>query len=327
MSGPVVAGVDGSRRSLTAAEWAAREAARRGVALRLVHACPPLPRRVSPVPGVDAWQQVGEQMLGRTVADFRARHADLEIDGKHTAAEPAEALLTAATSAGLLVVGARGWGGFDGLAVGSVALRVTAMADCPVVTVPERRRTGTGRDAWTGPSGSPGPDSSAGPDGSPRPDSSPGPDGWAAAETAEVQLGSGAHAPAEATAAFAFRAAQERGVPLRVVHAWALPPASPSAWMLTVLEEDRAMWEDQESQVVSDALRPWRERWPEVTVVPDVVLLNPAEALVRASERAGLLVIGRRTATRPTELRLGPVAHAVLHHARCPLAVVPHPAG
>ncbi|MFE2677116.1 universal stress protein [Streptomyces hygroscopicus] len=142
-----------------------------------------------------------------------------------------------------------------------------------------------------------------------------------------MQLGFGAHAPAEATAAFAFRAAQERGVPLRVVHAWALPPASPSAWMLTVLEEDRAMWEDQESQVVSDALRPWRERCPEVTVVPDVVLLNPAEALVRASERAGLLVIGRRTATRPTELRLGPVAHAVLHHARCPLAVVPHPAG
>ncbi|MEU2689550.1 universal stress protein [Streptomyces hygroscopicus] len=321
MSGPVVAGVDGSRRSLTAAEWAAREAARRGVALRLVHACPPLPRRVSPVPGVDAWQQVGEQMLGRTVADFRARHAGLEIDGKHTAAEPAEALLTAATSAGLLVVGARGWGGFDGLAVGSVALRVTAMADCPVVTVPETRRTGTGRDGWAGPGGSPGPDSSRGPDGS------AGPDGWAAAETAEVQLGFGAHAPAEATVAFAFRAAQERGVPLRVVHAWALPPASPSAWMLTVLEEDRATWEDQESQVVSDALRPWRESCPEVTVVPDVVLLNPAEALVRASERAGLLVIGRRTATRPTELRLGPVAHAVLHHARCPLAVVPHPAG
>ncbi|WNE97551.1 universal stress protein [Streptomyces luomodiensis] len=293
MSGPVVAGVDGSRRSLTAAEWAAREAARRGAALRLVHACPPLPRRVSPVPGVDAWQHVGEQMLGQTVADFRVRHPALELGGEHTAAEPAEALLTAAASAGLLVVGARGWGGFDGLAVGSVALRVAAMADCPVVTVPEARRRGAG---------------------------------WDGADRDEVQLGFDAHAPAEATADFAFRAAWERGVPLRVVHAWALPPASPSAWMLTVLEEDRARWEDQESQVVSDALRPWRERYPEVTAVPDVILLNPAEALVRASERAGLLVLGRRTATRPTELRLGPVAHAVLHHAHCPVAVVPHPA-
>ncbi|EXU65303.1 universal stress protein UspA [Streptomyces sp. PRh5] len=292
MSGPVVVGVDGSRRSLTAVEWAAREAARRGIALRLVHACPPLPRRVSPVPGVDAWQNVGEQMLGQTVADFRARLPELAIDGEHTATEPAEALLTAAASAGLLVVGARGWGGFEGLAVGSVALRVAAMADCPVVTVPDERRTGAG---------------------------------WDGTDTDEVQLGFDAHAPAEAPTAFAFRAAQERGVPLRVVHAWALPPASPSAWMLTVLEEDRAMWEDQESQVVSDALRPWREGCPEVTVVPDVVLLNPAEALVRASERADLLVIGRRTATRPTQLRLGPVAHAVLHHARCPVAVVPHP--
>ncbi|MEU4892330.1 universal stress protein [Streptomyces sp. NPDC044780] len=293
MSGPVVAGVDGSRHSLTAAEWAAREAARRGAALRLVHACPPLPRRVSPVPGVDAWQHVGEQMLGQTVADFRVRHPALELGGEHTAAEPAEALLTAAASAGLLVVGARGWGGFDGLAVGSVALRVAAMADCPVVTVPEARRRGAG---------------------------------WDGADRDEVHLGFDAHAPAEATADFAFRAAWERGVPLRVVHAWALPPASPSAWMLTVLEEDRARWEDQESQVVSDALRPWRERYPEVTAVPDVILLNPAEALVRASERAGLLVLGRRTATRPTELRLGPVAHAVLHHAHCPVAVVPHPA-
>ncbi|MFI8985141.1 universal stress protein [Streptomyces antimycoticus] len=293
MSGAVVAGVDGSQRSLTAAEWAAREAARRGRVLRLVHASPPLPRRVSPVPGADAWQHVGEQMLGQTVADFRARDPDLEIVGEHTAAEPAEALLTAAAGAGLLVVGARGWGGFDGLALGSVALRVAAMAQCPVVTVPEARRTG-GR--------------------------------WDGAHTDEVQLGFDAHAPAEAPADFAFRGAQERGVPLRVVHAWALPPASPSAWMLTVLEEDRAMWEDQESQVVSDALRPWRERYPEVTVVPDVLLLNPAEALVRASERAGLLVIGRRAATRPTELRLGPVALPVLHHAHCPVAVVPHPA-
>ncbi|ATL83995.1 universal stress protein [Streptomyces malaysiensis subsp. malaysiensis] len=293
MSGPVVAGVDGSRRSLTAAEWAAREAARRGAALRLVHACPPLPRRVSPVPGVDAWQNVGEQMLGRTVADLRARHPELGIDGEHTGDEPAEALLTAAASAGLLVVGSRGWGGFDGLAVGSVALRVAATADCPVVTVPEARRTGA---AWDG------------------------------GDTDEVQLGFDAHAPAEAPTGFAFRAARERGVPLRVVHAWALPPAAPSAWMLTALEEDRAMWEDQESQAVSDALRPWRESCPEVTVVPDVILLNPAEALVRSSERAGLLVIGRRAPARPTELRLGPVAHAVLHHAHCPVAVVPQPA-
>lgn len=292
MTGPVVAGVDGSQRSLAAAEWAAREALHRGAGLLLVHAGPPLPRRVSPVPGVDAWQQVGEQMLRRTVDEFTARHPGLDVEGTHTDTEPDEALLAAAADAGLLVVGARGWGGFDGLAVGSVALRVAATSDCPVVTVPDpaARR----------------------------------PDADGAAD--EVVAGFAAHAPADETVGFAFRAARERDALLRVVHAWALPPASPSAWMLTVLEEDRGLWEDQESQAVSDALRGWREQYPQVTVVPDVVLLGPAQALVRASERARLLVVGRRTSPRPAERRLGPVTHAVLHHAHCPVAVVPHPA-
>lgn len=38
MLNPVVAGLDGSRESLTAAGWAAREALRRGLPLRLVYA-------------------------------------------------------------------------------------------------------------------------------------------------------------------------------------------------------------------------------------------------------------------------------------------------
>lgn len=287
MTGPVVAGVDGSRRSLEAAEWAAREALRRGVGLLLAHACPPLPRRVSPVPGVDAWQHVGEEMLRRTADEFTGRHPGLDVEGVHTDAEPEQALLAAAAEAGLLVVGARGWGGFDGLAVGSVALHVAATAHCPVVTVPDTAARPSDAD--------------------------------------EVVAGFNAHAPADETIDFAFRAARERDALLRAVHAWALPPASPSAWMLTVLEEDRGLWEDQESQVVSDALRAWRERYPQVTVVPDVVLLGPAQALVRASERARLLVVGRRTSARVAERRLGPVAHAVLHHAHCPVAVVPHP--
>ncbi|MEU1801750.1 universal stress protein [Streptomyces sp. NPDC019937] len=292
MTGPVVAGVDGSERSLVAAEWGAREAHRRGVGLRLTHACPPLPRRVSPVPGWTAWQNVGEQMLRRTADEFRGRHPGLDVEGVHTDTEPEQALLAAAADAALLVVGARGWGGFDGLAVGSVALCVAATADCPVVTVPDTATRPSAMDQ----------------------------------DADEVVAGVNAHDPADETIGFAFRAARERDALLRVVHAWALPPASPSAWMLTVLEEDRGLWEDQESQVVSDALRAWREKCPQVPVVPDVVLLGPAQALVRASERARLLVVGRRTSPRVAERRLGPVAHAVLHHAHCPVAVVPHPA-
>ncbi|MDX3227112.1 universal stress protein [Streptomyces sp. ME19-01-6] len=312
--GPVVAGVDGSEHSLAAADRAAREALDRAVPLLLLHASPPLPPRISPVPGADAWGHVGEQMIRRAAADLADRHPGLEVTGEHVAAAADEALLTAAGTAGLMVVGARGWGGFDGLAVGSVALRVTTAADCPVLTVPERPEAGqdaggeaTGREAAVG-EGAEATGREA-----------------AVGEGAEVVAALDAHGHLTETAEFAFRAALAHQARLRVVHAWELPAAAPSAWMIGVLEEDRGMWEDQEGQAVSDALRPWRRRYPQVEVLPDVVLLNPAQALVSSSARALLLVVGRRTADRVAERHLGPVAHAVLHHAHCPVAVVPHP--
>ncbi|MEU7240994.1 universal stress protein [Streptomyces sparsogenes] len=316
MSGPVVAGVDGSERSLAAAGWAAREALDRAVPLLLLHASPPLPPRISPVPGADAWEHMGEQMIRQIATDLAGRHPGLEVTGEHVAAPADEALLTAARTAGLMVVGTRGWGGFDGLAVGSVALRVATAADCPVVTVPERRAgeapgvAGTAGAEEAGGAGEAGEVGGADETGE---------------EAGEVVAALDAHGRVAETADFAFRAALAREARLRVVHAWALPAAAPSAWMIGVLEEDRATWEDQVGQAVSDALRPWRTRYPQVDVLPDVVLLNPAQALVRSSARAVLLVVGRRTAERVAERHLGPVAHAALHHARCPVAVVPHP--
>ncbi|MEV6294916.1 universal stress protein [Streptomyces sp. NPDC051896] len=61
-----------------------------------------------------------------------------------------------------------------------------------------------------------------------------------------------------------------------------------------------------------------------VPVLPDVVLLHPAYALIHTSQRADLLVLGRHSSPRAAERRLGPVTHAVLHHSRCPVVIVPH---
>jgi nucleotide-binding universal stress UspA family protein len=294
MSRPVLAGIDGSARSSAAADWAAREAALRGVQLRLIQASPPLPGAAVPLPAVDRLRRVGEQMLQRTVADLSERYPDLAILTEQVDDAPASALLAAARTAGILVVGTRGAGGFDGLVVGSVALRMAMTAPCPVVLVPQQRAgaLGGGRPAARG--------------------------------AAQAVVGFDAHHPVSETADFAFSAAEARGARLRVVQAWALPADSVSSQTLAVTEEDRATWEDQEVLQLSDALRAWQEKYPRVTVRSDVVLLHPAEALLNASRGSELLVVGRRTDPQAVEGRLGPVTHAVLHHARCPVAVVPH---
>jgi nucleotide-binding universal stress UspA family protein len=84
-----------------------------------------------------------------------------------------------------------------------------------------------------------------------------------------------------------------------------------------VPEEDRGAWEDQEVDLLTDALRPWREKYPHVRVDEDVRLKSPSAALVQASAAAGLLVVGR------TGTALGPTLQAVLDHTECPVAVVP----
>ncbi|MER6147402.1 universal stress protein [Streptomyces hirsutus] len=293
MSHPVLAGVDGSERSATAADWAAREAALRDVPLRLFHALPSLPGAVVPRPALDRLRHTGARMLERMVADLVDRYPDVEVRGEQADDAPAPALLAAARTAGLLVVGTRGTGGFDGLAVGSVALRMAAAAPCPVVLVTQRPSAfGEGMGAEGG--------------------------------AAQVVVGFDAHRPVGEAADFAFSAAEARGAHLRVVQAWAFPAEAVSPQTLVVTEEDRATWEDQEILRLSDALRVWQEEYPRVTVRADVMLLQPAEALLNASREAALLIVGRRTGPQAAEGRLGPVTHAVLHHARCPVGVVPH---
>lgn len=293
MSHSVLAGVDGSPCSLAAADWAAREAALRGVALRLVHVSPTLPDSVVPAPALTTLHGVGELMLRRVAADLGDRNRDIEIRGEQVDGAPAAALLAAAEGSGLLVVGMRGSGGFDGLAVGSTALGVAAAASCPVVLVPEQ------------------------------PDSLHSETTSRAGGGGEVVVGFDTRCPA-AAAEFAFSAAEARGALLWAVQAWALPAESVASRTPFVTEEDRATWEDQEVLELSDAVRAWQDRFPRVTVRTDVVLLHPAQALLNASRGADLLVVGSRTDPRTAEGRLGPVTHAVLHHTRCPVAVVPN---
>ncbi|MFD5256321.1 universal stress protein [Streptomyces bobili] len=130
----VTVGLDGSPESLAAAEWAAREAERRDLALHLVHAWDWQPY-AQPVPDDATHRHWGGRVLREATERLRARHPDLKITSEQVALPPVTALLAASEDADPLVVGSRGLSGVAGFLVGSVGLSVLAQADRPVVLV------------------------------------------------------------------------------------------------------------------------------------------------------------------------------------------------
>jgi len=285
MSRSVVVGIDGSARSAAAAEWAAYEAHRRGCVLRIVH--------VSGAPA-DAlpYGAVSDGPLPEFVVALRDRIAavlpGLEVRCRQLPGDPSYVLAAAGERAGLLVLGSRGLGGVAGRLVGSVGLRTAAHAHCPVVLV--------------------------------RADA----DG-AADRRGGVVVGVEGGRPCDAVVGFAFEEAARRGTVLRAVEA-RTPDAGP---YLTEVPLGQA--EIRESLVAAelvrlqDVLSRWRDKFPEVATEAEVVALPAAKALAEASRTAELLVVGRRAPGYPMGVpRLGQVAHAVLHHAHAPVAVVPH---
>src|SRR5690606_18966630 len=77
-----------------------------------------------------------------------------------------------------------------------------------------------------------------------------------------------------------------------------------------------------EQAMADQVLRSWREKYPHLPVHLQLVPHNPAQALVEASATAQLVVVGARGRGGFQGLRLGSVARQLVHHARCPIAVV-----
>jgi nucleotide-binding universal stress UspA family protein len=80
---------------------------------------------------------------------------------------------------------------------------------------------------------------------------------------------------------------------------------------------------EEESRALNESLTVWREKYPDVEVVSEVIQGSPARILGAVSARADLLVVGARGRGGFPALLLGSVSHALLHYAHCPVAVVP----
>ncbi|MFG3197254.1 universal stress protein [Streptomyces sp. NPDC048208] len=285
MTRPITAGVDGTEESLAALDWAAREAVRRGLPLRVVHAW----RQVGELPA-DRDTQRGwvEEGIGRAVGMLTGRHPGLDASVELTEDDAVDALLAAAAGAESLVLGTRGHGAVVGFLLGSVGLRVVAETTRPVILVRAGDRAeaeAAGREIVVGQHGTP--------------------------EDSAAAL------------RFAFETAAARGATVRAVRAWTLPPVfAYSPGSMKLLDEAGGL-EPYEKRALADAVRPWRERFPGVPVAEHVEMGSAGEVLVSQATRAQLLVVGRRAHRTAVGARIGSVAHGVLHHAGSPVAVVP----
>ncbi|MFF5142989.1 universal stress protein [Streptomyces sp. NPDC013157] len=108
---------------------------------------------------------------------------------------------------------------------------------------------------------------------------------------------------------------------LRVVHVWTEPPGNFRRFHGM---EFHASLARRQATALTEALRPWRRKFPGVDVIESSRCGSAAQVLVDASRDASLAVVGRRIRTCPLGTHIGHVTHAVLHHVVAPVAVVAH---
>ncbi|GGR84197.1 stress-inducible protein [Streptomyces humidus] len=300
----IIVGLDGSPESLAAADWAAREAAQREAPLCLLHAEDALgslyvPYMGVPAPGaIEAHRDWSAKLLREAESRLTERHPGLWITTRHAETEAVPTLLAAAEDAELLVLGSRGLGTVAGFLVGSVALAVVARSERPVVLVradahaeDERLPDAAGAGSGTTP-------------------------------YRDVVLGLDLEQPGDAVVEFAFETARRRAAGLRVVHGW--NPATVYGYGAVLDSGLSADLAEETRHGLSDVLRPWQDKFPDVEVRAQAVVGSAGRHLVHASHDASLVVVGRKKSHALVGGRIGPIAHAVLHHAVAPVAVVPH---
>ena len=123
---------------------------------------------------------------------------------------------------------------------------------------------------------------------------------------------------------FALAEARLRGVGLRIVCAWATPTAA-YAGMAYVPTFDLRDVEEEAAQLKLKAAVESLGADPGVAVETVALEGHPADTLLAQASGADLLVVGSRGLGGFSSLLLGSVSQQVVHHAPCPVAIVPHP--
>ncbi|MGW0705890.1 universal stress protein [Streptomyces sp. NPDC002643] len=232
-------------------------------------------------------------VLASAAARVRERHPHLPVETRAVEDDAVRALVRESADAVLTVVGTRGLGGLAGFVLGAVSTRVAARTRGPLMVVRGDRPHGDHSD-----------------DGRCR----------------DVLLGLADDTDTEA-ADYALREAEARGARLRVLHSWThrhTTPEPPSPIPATSPGQRRQATLDRAEEAVPRfALAGMRELHPGVEVEARTVRTAPAHALVEATRDAAVVVVGAHRSGGRHGAHPGPVTHALLHGAHCPVVIVP----
>ncbi len=310
----VVVGVDGSERNHAAVDWAVTEAATGGRDLLLVGvaAAPAVPPRPwAQDPAVQYSLVETRRLLDRVRRRLRSRWDRVEV--LTLLGTPSLELVDALVPGDLLVVGRRGLGPVERAILGSTSIEAAGRSPVATVIVPddwdvvtearatedratENRATQdrATQDRATDPTGHAGRPIVVGVDGTER-------------DGPVLDLG--------------FSAAVLRHVTLVVVAAWEAPPLG--AW--DTVETER--WTKEAETRLAERLLPWTRQFPGVDVACYAPAEEPAVALLEDAHDAQLVVLGRYPGVHHLLGFSGfSTCRRVLHHADCPVAIVPMPA-
>ena len=287
----VLVGFDGSELAAQAVRYGAVEAERRRTVLTVVTAYE-LPTMIYPnmasipsEPEDDKAKKEAEKTLAEAVELLRDYSGETSF--RTAPGNSAGALVTLSADAEIVIVGARGRGGFMGRVLGSVSTALPAHSHCPTIVVSERS---TSASADTGPV-------VVAVDGS---------------DTGRVAM---------------FTAAAEaalRGTELELVVV--LPAGEEWLYWYPDLElssEVTARRQRQLTESLEKEAATLSEQFPDLTVTTSVPVGDPTETLVEISSRAQLTVMGTRGRGRIRSALLGSVSRGVLNHAEGPVMVVP----
>ena len=286
---PVVVGVDGSEESLRAVEWAALEAKRHSAPLQIVSAPSLVPRmnayNASPAAIANALRGIAARALDAAITRSEEVTQGLPITTSLLSGPSALAVAESGAGASMLVVGARGAGGFAAMVLGSVSRYAATRAPCPVVVVREESM----------------------------------------AVHREIVVGIRDPQDTTETLAFAFEEAALRDADLVAVYTWfSLPSALLLPAGITELRPtDPGQIAAEAARGLAAALEGWRDKYPGVRARHDVIHGHPARVLAGYSARADLVVLGRHGHPAGAGPGIGSIQHAVLDHAHGPVAVVP----